>query len=292
LLKAKLQAPAVNQNIISREKLQRKFRRVRECNLTLVIAPAGYGKTTTVLEWLGKCGLPWAWLSFAPILLVGDSEAAQKKILDYLTANLEADGRVYILGGTAVIGQSFEDRLRDVGIKQTVRLAGSDCYDTSVKIAEQLQVETGTPVVLVSGENYPDALSVSSQREVENEAGRLTGLAAEDLIRIGGEDRYDTSLAIAQYFVPSLSAYSSFGAGSPSRDQAVCIATGNNYPDALADSIYAAKHKAPIILVDYSLSEQVIHYLESGELSKAAIFGGESVVGNDIEQQLRKLAGQ
>jgi len=63
LLKAKLQAPAVNQNIISREKLQRKFRRVRECNLTLVIAPAGYGKTTAVLEWLGKCGLPWAWLS-------------------------------------------------------------------------------------------------------------------------------------------------------------------------------------------------------------------------------------
>ncbi|AET68030.1 hypothetical protein Desor_2463 [Desulfosporosinus orientis DSM 765] len=63
MLKAKLQAPVVNQKIISREKLQRKFRRVRECHLTLVTAPAGSGKTTAVLEWLGKCDLPWAWLS-------------------------------------------------------------------------------------------------------------------------------------------------------------------------------------------------------------------------------------
>jgi len=63
LLKAKLQAPIVNQRIISREQLQRKFRRVQECHLTLVTAPAGSGKTTAVLEWLGKCDLPWAWLS-------------------------------------------------------------------------------------------------------------------------------------------------------------------------------------------------------------------------------------
>ncbi|WP_158405962.1 hypothetical protein [Desulfosporosinus meridiei] len=43
MLKAKLQAPIVNQRIISREQLLRKFQRV--------------------LEWLGKCDLPWAWLS-------------------------------------------------------------------------------------------------------------------------------------------------------------------------------------------------------------------------------------
>ncbi|WP_396391581.1 cell wall-binding repeat-containing protein [Desulfosporosinus shakirovi] len=41
------------------------------------------------------------------------------------------------------------------------------------------------------------------------------------------------------------------------------MATGNNYPEALAGSVYVAKHKAPIILEDDSLSEQVIHYLEA-----------------------------
>jgi len=44
--------------------------------------------------------------------------------------------------------------------------------------------------------------------------------------------------------------------------------------------------------VDANLPEQVIHYLEAGGLSKAAILGGEYVVGNGIEDQLRKLAGQ
>ncbi|WP_282433051.1 hypothetical protein [Desulfosporosinus youngiae] len=38
MLKAKLQAPVMNQRIISREKLQNKFRRARECHLTLVTA--------------------------------------------------------------------------------------------------------------------------------------------------------------------------------------------------------------------------------------------------------------
>lgn len=167
-------------------------------------------------------------------------------------------------------------------------------------------------MVLVSGENYPDALSVSSiaaqkgypillvQKDgissavkqkivamkpdrvyiiglqgaagenVEHEAGLLSRLAAEDLIRNGGEGRYNTSLAVAQYFFPSLS-----GFGSLSGVQTVCIATGNNFTDALAGSVYAVQHQAPIILVDTNLPEQVIHYLVARELSKAAIFGGE-----------------
>ncbi|WP_242876202.1 cell wall-binding repeat-containing protein [Desulfosporosinus hippei] len=305
----------------------------------LAIARAAYpGKVSTaVLATAGNypdalAGSVLAHRLNAPILLVGDSEAAQKKVLDYLTAELETEGTVYILGSTAVIDQSFADRFRDAGIKQTIRLAGNDCYATSVKIAGQLQVETGTPVVLVSGEKYPDALSVSSiaaqrgypillvqkngipdvvkekieaikpdkvyiiglqgavSEDVEKEAGLLSGLPAEDLIRIGGENCYDTSLAVVQYFLPSLSDNS--GSGYPSKVQTVCIATGNNFPDALAGSVYAAQHKAPIILVDVNLPEQVILYLEAGGLSKTAIFGGEYVVGKGIEDQLRKLAGQ
>jgi LuxR family maltose regulon positive regulatory protein len=63
MLRAKLQAPTINQNIVSREKLLQKLKRGAESRLTLVIAPAGYGKTTAVLDWLKKCGLPSAWLS-------------------------------------------------------------------------------------------------------------------------------------------------------------------------------------------------------------------------------------
>ncbi len=72
MLKTKLHAPAINQNIISREKLLPKLGHARECKLTLVTAPAGYGKTTAVLDWLGKCGLSYAWVS----LDAGDNDPA------------------------------------------------------------------------------------------------------------------------------------------------------------------------------------------------------------------------
>lgn len=63
MLKTKLCLPTVNKNIISREKLLTKLQHTKKGKLTLVTAPAGYGKTTAVLDWLGKCGLPYAWLS-------------------------------------------------------------------------------------------------------------------------------------------------------------------------------------------------------------------------------------
>ncbi len=65
MLRAKLHAPTINKNIISREKLLAKLGNAKESKLTLVMAPAGYGKTTAVLDWLGKCGLPFAWLSLS-----------------------------------------------------------------------------------------------------------------------------------------------------------------------------------------------------------------------------------
>ncbi|HWR40832.1 MAG TPA: cell wall-binding repeat-containing protein [Patescibacteria group bacterium] len=256
----------------------------------------------------------------APILLVDSSEADQEKVVDYLKANLEQEGRVYILGGTAVVSSGMDAKLQNSGFNHITRIAGETRYDTAVKIADQLNVKTGTPVVLVSGENYPDALAVSSiaaqnqfpillvQKDgigeavseelaalkpskiyiiglegaispaVESQAAKITGLAAENIVRIGGADRYATSLAIAEYF----------NLGS----QTMCIATGNKFPDALAGSVYAAKTKAPIILTDSSLSEQTMDYVESRKPAETTIFGGEAVVGKDIEQQIKQLLKQ
>lgn len=63
MLRAKLQAPTINKNIISREKLHQKLHRGAKSKLTLIVASAGYGKTTAVLDWLRNCSLPSAWLS-------------------------------------------------------------------------------------------------------------------------------------------------------------------------------------------------------------------------------------
>lgn len=63
LLRAKLQAPAINKNTVIRERLMQKLCRLPEYKLTLITAPAGYGKTTAVLQWLARCNMPVAWLS-------------------------------------------------------------------------------------------------------------------------------------------------------------------------------------------------------------------------------------
>ena len=51
--------------------------------LTLVSAPAGFGKTTLVGEWVAGCGRPAAWLS----LDEGDSDPG--RFLTYLVAALQ-----------------------------------------------------------------------------------------------------------------------------------------------------------------------------------------------------------
>nr|WP_246061398.1 LuxR C-terminal-related transcriptional regulator [Paenibacillus oralis] len=54
--------------------------------MTLISAPAGYGKTTLVCEWLANCGRPAAWLS----LEQGDSELT--RFLTYMISALQTIG--------------------------------------------------------------------------------------------------------------------------------------------------------------------------------------------------------
>jgi LuxR family maltose regulon positive regulatory protein len=63
LIGTKYNKPETNPYLLSRLRLLRELDRALNCKLTLVTAPAGYGKTTAVIDWLGKCSLPYAWLS-------------------------------------------------------------------------------------------------------------------------------------------------------------------------------------------------------------------------------------
>lgn len=63
LVKTKYSIPRAGYYLISRERLHEKLNNLTRYKLTLVTAPAGYGKTTAVLEWLEKSKLSAAWLS-------------------------------------------------------------------------------------------------------------------------------------------------------------------------------------------------------------------------------------
>jgi len=63
LLKTKYSKPGSNKHLLSRRILDHKLNDSLNHKLTLITAPAGYGKTTAVLKWLETITLPVAWLS-------------------------------------------------------------------------------------------------------------------------------------------------------------------------------------------------------------------------------------
>ena len=63
LIRTKLNRPRLTKGLVDRPRLVERLERGRDRPLTLVVAPAGYGKTTLVSSWLANCDCPSAWLS-------------------------------------------------------------------------------------------------------------------------------------------------------------------------------------------------------------------------------------
>src|SRR5512136_2165715 len=71
LLDTKLFVPRPRRGIVARGRLRERLGRGTESKLTLISAPAGFGKTTLLAEWLASrpgdtASMPVAWLSLDP----------------------------------------------------------------------------------------------------------------------------------------------------------------------------------------------------------------------------------
>ena len=95
ILATKLYVPPSQPGIVPRPRLIGRLNDGLRCRLILISAPAGFGKTTLLGEWIAGCGRPAAWLS----LDEGDSDPT--RFLAYLVAALqtiEADIGEGVLG--------------------------------------------------------------------------------------------------------------------------------------------------------------------------------------------------
>jgi len=63
LIRTKLHKPQVSPDLIPRPRLVKRLNHALDRKLTLVSAPAGYGKTTLLAQWLEGCDRPAGWLS-------------------------------------------------------------------------------------------------------------------------------------------------------------------------------------------------------------------------------------
>ena len=66
LLMSKLQMPRLRTRLVPRSHLTQRLQQGTEQALTLVSAPAGFGKTTLLAQWIAECGLPVACLCLEP----------------------------------------------------------------------------------------------------------------------------------------------------------------------------------------------------------------------------------
>ncbi len=184
-------------------------------------------------------------------------------------------GSAIIVGGTGAVGTDVETALAGlVGAENVERIAGADRYETASKIAMAVKdayEENGHwfsgEVLVASGLNFPDALAaapIAAKRKmplllVQQDlvppatANAVTGLGiknvlllggvgavsekvgadlvayetVEELTRVGGADRYETAKLVAEHAVEN---YYMHWDG-------VALATGTNYPDALAGGV-------------------------------------------------------
>jgi len=188
------------------------------------------------------------------------------------------------------------------------RLAGADRYQTAVAISQAGWLEAQN-VVLVRGDDYADALCAGPLAKSYNapilftESYGLNSYTLNEIIRlkakkviivggygaissnidwllqtrgitverIYGNDRYETSVKIAQRL----------------GGKEAALATGEDYADALSISAVAAAKSFPILLTQrQKLPEVVYQHLNNYKISKTYLIGGEGAISPEIDNQV------
>ena len=226
---------------------------------------------------------------------------------------LEAQDLI-ILGGTNSISEDIEKGLANiVGIKNISRIAGETRYDTCQKIFSQAKKKS---LVLASGEKFPDALATSSildqagllltkSRQLPSEAqAAIKDLNHDNFLIVGGENSVQESLATSisnQYQYASHTRISgnnryetSAKIGERLVSSTVILASGENFPDALAASTLAQKIDSPILLVSKDkIDQSVIDYFKKHNIKKALVVGGQlSISDKTLANAERLIKGQ
>lgn len=253
-------------------------------------------------------GAPLAKALNAPVLLAGRSSGNSKTLreIDRLGAR-----RVIILGGEAAVSKSFEDAVKNRNIN-VERIAGSNRYDTANRIADRvIGLTKSSQAILVSGEDFADAMSVapfaarngtpiyltrsnslSSQvrdatesiknwtviggfAAVDGTVGRQLSNRSHSFRRIDGANRYETNRnVISHYGVQSTEVF---------------VATGREHMDALSGSVIAAKKGTGVMLVNNnnSVINASTAFMTEQALNQVTLFGGLAALSQRVEDAIK-----
>ena len=248
----------------------------------------------------------------APILLTNKFNI--DNVVEYIQANLAANGTAYILGGTAAVSADFETALETALGREATRLAGDNRYLTNLAILKEAGVTADQEILVCTGTNFADSLSASAAGKpillVNNRAlldqqkeylaalgtssklvvlggtsavstDMATALKAYGTVsRIAGDNRYLTSLAIAEYFFPEATT--------------AVVAYGANFPDGLCGGALAYAMKAPLILSNNVNAGTSAEYTCEAGITSGYALGGTGLISDaavsEIFGQFREIA--
>ncbi len=125
------------------------------------------------------------------------------------------------------------------------------------------------------GYTYTDALGHNYVDGICTRCG-VEEPAVEGVIRLSGKNRYDTAFAVANQLKRNLKL---------EQFEAVVVAYGQNFPDALTGSYLAAVKNAPILLTEKSADARVLAYIEENLVPGGTVYilGGTAAVTQEFE---------
>ena len=241
----------------------------------------------------------------APILLIRESTAAL--VTNYIREHVSDGGLIYVLGGEKAIP---EELLAGLDAYEIKRVAGNTRYQTALEILEEAGVERGEEVIVCTGENYADSLSVSSTgkplflvKEKLNAAqksmlAKLAGLGCTFTIlggekavtpeteallraevgdalaaeRIAGSTRYRTSAMIAERYFPEA--------------KSLILVTGENYPDGLCGGPLGALLGAPVVLTTAGRQSAAAAYAAERAIHSGLVLGGQKAIDDALAREI------
>lgn len=235
----------------------------------------------------------------APILLVNKDTVEDVK--SYIEANLTEGGTVYLLGGVNAVPKAMEEGLGDY---QVVRFAGKNRFETNLLILEEAGV-TDEDILVCNAWGYADSLSASALSRpillvdstlTSEQESFLNALSADNKIyiiggtaavidammntlsaygeveRIGGSNRYETSVNVAKKFFTD--------------PDHLILTYAYNFPDGLSGGPLAISRNAPLILTATSDRSYAVSYAKSIGVSSGIVLGGNGLISDSAVREI------
>lgn len=227
-------------------------------------------------------------------------------------------GQLYAAGGSTIVRDSALNSLASVTDRRGTRLAGPDRFATAARISATGYPSGSSAVYLATGENFPDGLAASraagqhgapllltqtavlptatrqelirlrpSRVVIVGGTGVVTGavqtavrqaLPNASVARLAGADRYATAAALSRA-----------DSGAP---KVAFVATGTNFPDALAAGPVAAQFRGPLLLTGTTtLPAATATELARTRPQTTYVVGGPDVVSNGVSAKISAATG-